>query len=124
VRTDYETRWRFQFSVRRWSGAESLRAQHPVAQVRHVAVLQTSDEFQLDAAGAGDVEQPAAGPQEHRNEMDLQLVEFARLEQCLCCARTVDQHGAVTGGGGAAAAHVTTSEKYLVVLGSTSLSST
>src|SRR5687767_1379006 len=55
------------------TAVESLGPQHPVAQVRHVAVLQPADEFQLDVSGLGGAEEPAAGAQEHRNEMDSQL---------------------------------------------------
>jgi hypothetical protein len=45
------------------------------------------------------LEQPAAGAQENRNQVDLQLVELARLQQCLRRTRAVHHHRAIAGCG-------------------------
>jgi hypothetical protein len=46
---------------------------NPVAQVCRVAAVEPPDEVQLDVVGVPRLEQPAAGAQQDRDEMDLHL---------------------------------------------------
>jgi hypothetical protein len=61
--------------------------------------LRVADELQLDVVAVPCLEQSAAGPQQHRNEVDLQLVELAGLKQRLCRTRAVHHHGTIAGRG-------------------------
>jgi AraC-like DNA-binding protein len=54
-----------------------------VAQVFGVPSFESSHQLELDVVAVSVLEQPAAGAQENRNQVDLQLVELVRLQQCL-----------------------------------------
>ena len=49
----------------------------------HVRRLHDPDPLELDPAGAGTLEQPSAGTEEHGHEVDLELVDEARREVLL-----------------------------------------
>lgn len=70
-----------------------------VAQVCRLAAFESPDELQLDVVAVPSLEQAAAGAQQDRNEVDLQLVELAGLKQRLRCTRAVRHHGTISGRG-------------------------
>jgi hypothetical protein len=78
-----------------------VRAQataHAIAQVRNARSVDHARELQLDVLGAEPVEQQAAVAQQHRDLVDLQLVEHARPERELRRPGAMDQHVPVARG--------------------------
>ena len=68
-----------------------------VAQVGRVVSFESSDQLELDVVAVSVLEQFPAGAQENRNQVDLPLVELARLQQCLRGTCAVHHDGAIAG---------------------------
>ena len=60
-------------------------AHDPIAQMGRVAALELPHPLQLDAVDV--LEEPAAGAEQDRDKVDLQLVELARAQERLGGAR-------------------------------------
>src|SRR5688500_4724080 len=62
---------------------ESGLAAYPVPQVRGVAALQDPDRFELDVLRTERLEEAPSLPEQHRHQVDLDLVELPGPQQCL-----------------------------------------
>ena len=76
-------------------------------------LVQVAGELELDVFGAEAVEEPPALAEQHRHEMELDLVEHAGRERELRDPGAVDQHVPVARGGLASAIAVRTSSTYV-----------
>src|SRR5438270_374569 len=66
--------------VGRSVGREQLATHHRVLDVRDAGCLDRPDLFELDLGGPEVVEEASAAPEEHRNDVQLELVQESRRE--------------------------------------------
>jgi hypothetical protein len=78
--------------VERRTREPSKSASNPVVQVRDTVGFEHTGALQLDVLGSEVVEETAPLAEEHRDEMDLELVEDARRERELRRPGAVDEH--------------------------------
>src|SRR6266704_370114 len=81
----------------RMTAIASALLPHAVAQVQYARPVQGTEQFELDMAGRNVLEQPMALPEQHRDQVELQLVKDAGGKRQLSRDGPVDEYVLLAG---------------------------